>query len=60
MHWENILQEHNINTTEDFYQKIIVDKKFSENIHQQLKEVIQGDRQMMSLAAKFAFNWTAE
>ncbi len=58
MHWENILQEHNINTTEDFYQKIIVDKKFSENIHQQLKEVIQGDRQMMGLAAKF--NWTAE
>ena len=58
MHWENILQEHNINTTEDFYQKIIVDKKFGENIHQQLKEVIQGDRQMMGLAAKF--NWTAE
>lgn len=58
VHWGNILQEHGIYTPEDFYQRMIVDKKSSENIHQQLKEIIQGDRQMMGLAAKF--NWAVD
>lgn len=55
-HWRNLLDEHGIHTPEVFHQKMIADVQFSEKIHQQLKELIQGDRQMIALASQFDWN----